>query len=113
METGTPDAEAAAYAACDWLITREIVDVRGDWAVRRPDAPLSGWPFQYRNDHYPDLDDTAAVIAALHEAFSAKKDLTTAKIVRMLQNSPPLSVTMAEKVHALRKWAQGRCVPAE
>jgi SpoVK/Ycf46/Vps4 family AAA+-type ATPase len=54
-----------------------------------------------------------AVIAALHEAFAASKELETAYILKALRESPPLSVTMAEKVEALRLWAQGRCVPAD
>ncbi|MFA9478243.1 AAA family ATPase [Phycisphaerales bacterium AB-hyl4] len=54
-----------------------------------------------------------AVQAALHEAFSAKKELDTAGIVAVAKASPPLSVTMAEKVNSLRQWADGRCVPAD
>ena len=27
-----------------------------------------GWAFQYRNDHYPDLDDTAVVVMAMDRA---------------------------------------------
>jgi hypothetical protein len=34
-------------------------------------------------------------------------------VLDALKKSPPLSVTMAEKVAELRDWAQGRCVPAE
>jgi SpoVK/Ycf46/Vps4 family AAA+-type ATPase len=54
-----------------------------------------------------------AVISALYDAFSAKRELTTDDILSALKNSPPLSVTMAERVAALRDWAQGRCVPAD
>ena len=54
-----------------------------------------------------------AVIAALHDAFSAKGELTTAQIVETLANSPPISVTMAERIDALRAWAHGRCVSAD
>jgi len=68
LETGDEAAQAAARSACDWLIDREITEVKGDWAVRRPDLPPSGWAFQYRNDYYPDVDDTAAVVMALHRA---------------------------------------------
>jgi len=53
-----------------------------------------------------------AVISALHEAHAQRTDLSTEMIERAVCNSPPLSVTMAEKVAALRRWAQGRCVPA-
>ena len=55
----TGDANLAA--ACDWLIPRQILDVKGDWAYRKPDAPPGGWAFQYNNAHYPDVDDTAVV----------------------------------------------------
>ncbi len=48
-------------AACGWLRARQITAVRGDWADRRPDLAPGGWAFQYANDHYPDVDDTAVV----------------------------------------------------
>lgn len=54
--------------AAGWLLDREIKDVRGDWAWRRPSLEPGGWAFQYRNDHYPDVDDTAVVVMALHRA---------------------------------------------
>jgi SpoVK/Ycf46/Vps4 family AAA+-type ATPase len=54
-----------------------------------------------------------AIISAMHEAFAAKTDLTTQHILSAIKSSPPLSVTMAEKVAALREWALGRCVPAD
>ncbi|USN99688.1 MAG: AAA family ATPase [Phycisphaeraceae bacterium] len=53
-----------------------------------------------------------AVISAMHEAFTAHAEPTTESIVACLENSPPLSVTMAEKVAMLRAWAKNRCVPA-
>jgi len=54
-----------------------------------------------------------AIVSALHEAFSARTDLNTDIIARAMENSPPLSVTMAERIAALRRWAKGRCVPAD
>lgn len=54
-----------------------------------------------------------AVIAAMHEAFAQGEELDTQRIVRVIERSPPLSVTMAERIAALRRWAQGRCVPAD
>ncbi len=54
-----------------------------------------------------------AVISALHDAFADDAKLTTERIVATLRESPPLSVTMAGKVQALRQWAKGRCVPAD
>lgn len=54
-----------------------------------------------------------AVITALHEAFDARMPLKQAMIERALQSSPPISVTMREKIAALRAWAEDRCVPAD
>ena len=56
----------------DWLNERQILDVRGDWSVRRPDTRPGGWAFQYANDHYPDVDDTAVVAMAMHRHDSQK-----------------------------------------
>ena len=53
-------------AACDWLAGRQITTVAGDWAVRRPGLRPGGWAFQYWNDFYPDVDDTAVVGMLLH-----------------------------------------------
>ncbi|HEY7089149.1 MAG TPA: AAA family ATPase [Tepidisphaeraceae bacterium] len=55
----------------------------------------------------------SAVVSALHDAFAAKSELSTKHILDALKASPPLSVTMREKVEALREWSVGRCVPAE
>lgn len=52
------------------------------------------------------------VLAGMHDAFAEKKKMTTEDILSAIQASPPLSVTMSEKVHALKQWAQNRCVPA-
>ena len=60
------EAGEATDAACDWLRARQITDVAGDWAVRRPNLRPGGWAFQYENAHYPDVDDTAVVGMLLH-----------------------------------------------
>ena len=65
LEVGGPEAEAAARKAADWMVERQITDVVGDWAVQRPGLEPGGWAFQYANPHYPDVDDTAVVMAAL------------------------------------------------
>ena len=62
---------------------------------------------------YSGAEIEQAIIAALHDAFAEGADLKTEGIVTAVQDSPPLSVTMAEKVETLRRWAKGRCVPAD
>ena len=52
--------------ACSWLRSKQILTVKGDWAVRNPNLAPGGWAFQYNNDYYPDVDDTAVVGMLLH-----------------------------------------------
>ncbi|MES1924619.1 squalene--hopene cyclase [Salinisphaera sp. T31B1] len=55
-------------AALDWLAARQVLDAPGDWRDAHPNLPGGGWPFQYANDYYPDLDDTAVVAWGLYNA---------------------------------------------
>jgi squalene-hopene/tetraprenyl-beta-curcumene cyclase len=68
MEAGVEDSDARVKRALDWLVPRQVLDVKGDWADWKPDVRPGGWAFQYNNAHYPDLDDTAAVVMALDRA---------------------------------------------
>jgi squalene-hopene/tetraprenyl-beta-curcumene cyclase len=65
MESGGETAEANVRRGLKWLLPKQVFDVKGDWAERRPDVRPGGWAFQYANPHYPDLDDTAMVVMAL------------------------------------------------
>ncbi|MFJ6777825.1 squalene--hopene cyclase [Streptomyces yangpuensis] len=58
-----PDHPALVRAA-DWMLGEEITRT-GDWAVRRPGLAPGGWAFEFHNDTYPDIDDTAEVVLAL------------------------------------------------
>jgi hypothetical protein len=64
-------------------------------------------------DGYSGAEIEQAIISALHDSFTAKAELTSDRILHALKNSPPLSVTMREKIAALRHWARGRCLPAD
>jgi squalene-hopene/tetraprenyl-beta-curcumene cyclase len=50
--------------AADWLLSKEVRR-QGDWSVKRPHTAPSGWAFEYTNEFYPDIDDTAMVMLAL------------------------------------------------
>jgi SpoVK/Ycf46/Vps4 family AAA+-type ATPase len=54
-----------------------------------------------------------AVVAALYEARAGRFRLDDAGILVALRSTRPLSVTRAEQIDALRRWAAGRCVPAD
>jgi squalene-hopene/tetraprenyl-beta-curcumene cyclase len=63
-DAGLPADHPALTRAGSWLLDEEI-RVRGDWAVRRPGVRPGGWAFEFANDQYPDIDDTAEVVMAL------------------------------------------------
>ena len=66
LEVGGSRARAAARDGLSWLAARQVLDTMGDWADQRPHVRAGGWAFQYANPHYPDLDDTAVVVMAMH-----------------------------------------------
>lgn len=68
MEAGGSEIETPVARALAWLKPLQVLEVAGDWAVKRPAAPPGGWAFQYANPHYPDLDDTAVVVLAMDRA---------------------------------------------
>ncbi len=76
LETGDAEAQKRVTQALKWLEPMQVLDVKGDWAVRRPDVRPGGWAFQYANPHYPDVDDTAVVAMAMErtQQLDAKVD---------------------------------------
>jgi squalene-hopene/tetraprenyl-beta-curcumene cyclase len=68
QEAGDASASAASIRALDWLQSKQLLDEPGDWRNKRPGLKGGGWAFQFANDHYPDLDDTAVVVWAMHNS---------------------------------------------
>jgi squalene-hopene/tetraprenyl-beta-curcumene cyclase len=66
----TEAGDGAAGRAVDWLLEREVRR-HGDWSLKRPGVEPSGWAFEYKNEIYPDIDDTAMVMLALGNARGA------------------------------------------
>jgi squalene-hopene/tetraprenyl-beta-curcumene cyclase len=59
-----PEIDAALTKSADWLLTKEVRR-KGDWSVKRPNVEPSGWYFEFANEYYPDIDDTAQVLLGL------------------------------------------------
>ena len=70
-EAGGEETLEKMKQGLDWLKPRQVLDLKGDWAVKAPDVRPGGWAFQYNNDYYPDLDDTAVVVMAMDRARRA------------------------------------------
>jgi squalene-hopene/tetraprenyl-beta-curcumene cyclase len=59
--------------SADWLLTKEVRR-RGDWSVKRPKTEPSGWYFEFANEFYPDIDDTAMVLLALNRSSASRSE---------------------------------------
>ncbi len=90
LESGDDAAAAGVRRGLQWLLPKQVLDVKGDWAASRPDVRPGGWAFQYANAHYPDLDDTAMVVMALD---------------RMRQRQPTRDFETA--IARAREWIEG------
>jgi squalene-hopene/tetraprenyl-beta-curcumene cyclase len=66
FEASNGKATEQVLRALDWLRDRQLLDLHGDWRRDRPHLKGGGWPFQFSNPHYPDLDDTAVVAWAMY-----------------------------------------------
>lgn len=63
-------------------------------------------------DGFSGAEIEQAVASSLYTAFAQKCALSTEMVLKELQSTYPLSVTMREKVEELRQWARERAVPA-
>lgn len=68
QEVGEETASDASVRGLEWLKSKQLLNQPGDWQVSRPGLAGGGWAFQFANDYYPDLDDTAAVAWSMHQA---------------------------------------------
>jgi squalene-hopene/tetraprenyl-beta-curcumene cyclase len=67
LDAGYAPEHPPLARAARWLAAQEV-HTRGDWAKRRPDLAPGGFPFEFANDNYPDVDDTAVVVLALRRS---------------------------------------------
>jgi squalene-hopene/tetraprenyl-beta-curcumene cyclase len=64
-DAAVPTDHPAVRRGVDWMAAEEVT-ISGDWAVARPRLAPAGWAFEFANDFYPDVDDTAEVVLALN-----------------------------------------------
>ena len=64
VDSDLPPDHPALVKAGEWLIAKQVLS-GGDWQVKASDIPPGGWPFEFHNDLYPDLDDTSEIVMAL------------------------------------------------
>lgn len=64
IEAGLPADHPALVKGAQWMLSKQTKIV-GDWHISSPHAKPGGWAFQFENEYYPDVDDSAVVLMAL------------------------------------------------
>jgi squalene-hopene/tetraprenyl-beta-curcumene cyclase len=63
-EAGVPANDPRMVKCADWILQKQVRNV-GDWKVKNPKGQPGGWYFEFNNEFYPDVDDSAMVCLAL------------------------------------------------
>jgi squalene-hopene/tetraprenyl-beta-curcumene cyclase len=64
-EAGVAKNDPRLLKAADWLLSKEVRH-KGDWSVSVKNVAPGGWAFEFNNEFYPDVDDSAQVLLALN-----------------------------------------------
>src|SRR5262249_58842448 len=69
IDSGLPHNHPALRDASKWLIDHQIFKP-GDWSIKRPHLEPGGWAFEFFNDRYPDVDDSAVIMMGLAGSYA-------------------------------------------
>src|SRR5438046_10244445 len=71
-ESGVPKDDPGLVKAADWILSKEVRH-KGDWSVKVKNAEPGGWYFEFNNEFYPDVDDSAMVLLALSRVANPRE----------------------------------------
>jgi squalene-hopene/tetraprenyl-beta-curcumene cyclase len=71
-EAGVIKDDPRMLKAADWILSKEVRH-KGDWAVKVKDVPPGGWYFEFNNEFYPDVDDSAMVLLGLEKVNNPRE----------------------------------------
>ncbi len=63
-EAGVPASDPRLVKCADWILQKQVRKP-GDWKIKNPKGEPGGWYFEFNNEFYPDVDDSAMVCLAL------------------------------------------------
>ncbi|MCZ2201699.1 squalene--hopene cyclase [Cylindrospermopsis raciborskii] len=81
IDSGMVPDDPVIVKAGEWLIDKQIIDY-GDWGVKNKQGQPGAWAFEFDNRFYPDVDDSAVVVMALHQAKLPNENLKKQAIKR-------------------------------
>ncbi len=75
LDAGTKTNHPALLKAARWLISKQITETYGDWAIKNKKAKPGGWSFEFENEYFPDVDDTIQILFSIFKSDLPKKEM--------------------------------------
>ncbi len=83
-ESGVPADDPRLVRASEWMLKKQV-RTKGDWAVKVPNCEPAGWYFEFNNEFYPDVDDSAMVMLALNHVKTSDERFQTESCQRAIK----------------------------
>jgi squalene-hopene/tetraprenyl-beta-curcumene cyclase len=71
-ESGVPATDQRLVQPSEWMLRKQVTR-KGDWCVKNRKAAPAGWYFEFNNEFYPDVDDSAMVLLALSKVKTSNE----------------------------------------
>lgn len=83
VESGVAATDPRLVQPSEWMLKKQVTR-KGDWCVKNPKAEPAGWYFEFNNEFYPDVDDTAMVMLALGKVKTSNESYQDKSVQRAL-----------------------------
>src|SRR5215469_14387199 len=82
-ESGVSSTDRRLVQPCEWMLRKQVTR-RGDWCVKNRKVAPGGWYFEFNNEFYPDVDDSAQVLLALSRVKTSNESYHSRSVQRAL-----------------------------
>src|SRR5690348_1167485 len=82
-EAGVSGEDPRMVKAAEWMLKKQVTH-KGDWSVKLPKVQPGGWYFEFNNEFYPDVDDSAQVMLALNHVRTSNERYQDETVKRAL-----------------------------
>ena len=82
-ESGVAANDRRLVQPCEWMLRKQVTR-RGDWSVKNRKAAPAGWYFEFNNEFYPDVDDSAQVLLALSRVKTSNESYHSRSVQRAI-----------------------------
>jgi squalene-hopene/tetraprenyl-beta-curcumene cyclase len=82
-DSGVPETDPRLVQPSEWMLRKQVTR-KGDWCVKNPKAAPAGWYFEFNNEFYPDVDDSAMVLLALDKVKTSNESYHDKSVQRAI-----------------------------